>query len=128
MKLNFSWSRTLPYMTGVLLASGMMLMEPGLAQNLRRYRSTCSFYGQNQPQAQSMGCSVEQGERRIVISWNDGYRTTLEYNSSSGQWQSMPSRSRSTIRFYSETGDVAQVEIHAGPGQGLISIDRANPL
>lgn len=112
-------------MTGVVLASGMMLMEPGLAQNLRRYRSTCSFYGQNQTQAQSMGCSVEQGQRRIVISWNDGYRTTLEYNSSSRQWQSMPSRSRSTVRFYSETGDVAQVEIHAGPGQGLISIDNA---
>lgn len=114
-------------MTGVVLASGMMLMEPGLAQNLRRYRSTCSFYGQNQTQAQSMGCSVEQGERRIVISWDDGYRTTLEYHypdSPRRQWQSMPSRSRSTVRFYSETGDVAQVEIHAGPGQGLISIDR----
>lgn len=116
-------------MTGVVLASGMMLMEPGLAQNLRRYRSTCSFYGQNQTQADSTGCSVEQGERRIVISWDDGYRTTLEYNpipdSRRRQWQSMPSRSRSTVRFYSQTGDVAQVEIHAGPGQGLISIDQA---
>ncbi|MFP4317560.1 MAG: hypothetical protein ACLFM4_11305 [Phormidium sp.] len=112
-------------MTGILLACGMMLIEPSQAQNLRRYRSSCSFYGQNQTQADSMGCSVEQTSRRIVISWDDGYTTTLEYNSSSRQWRSLPSSSRSTVRFYSETGDVAQVEIHAGPGQGLISIDEA---
>lgn len=125
MKLNLSWRGALPLMTGILLASGMVLMEPGQAQNLRRYRSRCSFYGQNQPQADSMGCSVEQTSRRIVISWDDGYTTTLEYNSSSRQWRSLPSSSRSTVRFYSETGDVAQVELHAGPGQGLISIDEA---
>jgi len=112
------------YFTTILAASGLMLIETGQAQSTRSYRGTCSFYGPDQPDAHSMGCSIEQSSWKIVISWDDGYETTLEYNSTSGQWLSMPSRSESTVNFYTETGDVAKVEIHAGPGQGLISIRR----
>ena len=125
MKFNLGWCGKATYISGALLASSLMLIEPGQAQSALRYRSVCSFYGQNQSQAQSLGCSVEQSRQRIVIRWDDDYTTTLDYDGSSRQWRSMPSRSRSTVRFYSETGDVAQVEIHGGPGQGLIVIDEA---
>ena len=124
MKFGSNLLEKAAYLSSVLIASSLMLMEPGQAQSSRNYRGRCSFYGQNQPQAQSIGCSIEQSSRRIVIRWDDGYTTNLEYDSNSRQWRSIPSQSRSTVRFYSETGDVAQVEIHGGPGQGLIVISR----
>ncbi|WP_233258550.1 hypothetical protein [[Phormidium] sp. ETS-05] len=85
------------------------------------YRSSCSFYGQNQPQAQSIGCAISQSSNQIVIRWDDGFTTTLNY-SSDGNWRSMPSRSRAAARFYQGTGGVAHVEIYDGPGKGIIIV------
>lgn len=123
MRLSYLVGRA-AYFISILAASSLMLIETGQAQSTRSYRGTCSFYGQDQPEAHSIGCSIEQSSWKIVIRWDDGYETTLEYDSTSDQWLSMPSRSESTVNFYAETGDVAKVEIHAGPGQGLISIRR----
>jgi hypothetical protein len=84
------------------------------------YSSKCSFYGQNQKQAQTIGCSIEQSPNQIIINWNDGLKTILV--SSNGGWKSMPSEAKAEVRFYSGTGRVAHVEIFSGPGKGIIVI------
>ncbi len=84
------------------------------------YGSRCSFYGQNQPQAQSIGCSISQSSNQIIIRWDDGFTTTLNY--SRDGWRSMPSQARAEARFYQGTGRVAHVEIYSGPGKGIIIV------
>ena len=82
--------------------SGNVQAEPiKLASNT--YQSSCSFYGQNQPQAQSIGCAISQSSNQIVIRWDDGFTTTLNYSRDSN-WRSMPSGSRAEARFYQGTG------------------------
>ncbi len=94
----------------------------GRRNGVRNYSSNCSFYGQNQAQAESIGCSIEHGSSRIVISWDDGFTATLNAQRN-GNWLSMPSESRAEVRFYSGTGQVAHIEIYEGPGQGIIVVD-----
>jgi hypothetical protein len=88
----------------------------------KTYQSRCSFYGQNQAQAESIGCSIQQSSNRIVIRWNDGLTTTLQLSKNSN-WQSMPSGAKATVRFYTGTGRVAQIEIFSGPGKGIIVVN-----
>ncbi len=86
------------------------------------YRSKCSFYGQNQPQAETIGCSIKQNSNKITIRWDDGFITNLEF-SNDGVWESMPSRSKAEITFYAGSGQVSRVEIKEGPGKGIIVVN-----
>jgi hypothetical protein len=104
------------------MASSSDVHAQGRATGVRNYSSNCSFYGQNQAQAESIGCSIEQGASRIVIRWDDGFTTTLNAQRN-GTWLSMPSESRAEIRFYTGNGQVAHVEIYEGPGKGIIVVD-----
>ncbi|MCT7959040.1 hypothetical protein [Laspinema palackyanum] len=104
------------------IASTIDVHAEGRRNGVRNYSSNCSFYGQNQAQAESIGCSIEHGSSRIVISWDDGFTTTLNAQRN-GNWLSMPSESRAEVRFYTGTGQVAHVEIYEGPGQGIIVVD-----
>ncbi|MCT7997052.1 hypothetical protein [Laspinema olomoucense] len=104
------------------IATSSDVHAEGRDRGVRNYSSNCSFYGQNQAQAESIGCSIEQGASRIVIIWDDGFTTTLNAQRN-GNWLSMPSESRAEVRFYSGTGEVAHVEIYEGPGQGIIVVD-----
>jgi hypothetical protein len=88
------------------------------------YRSKCSFYGQNQPQAQTIGCSIKQSPNQITITWDDGFTTNLEF-SKDGIWRSMPSRSKSGVTFYAGSGQVSRVEIYEGPGKGILVVNPA---
>ncbi len=85
------------------------------------YQSTCSFFGLNEAQAESIGCSIQQNSNRIVIRWNDGLTTNLQL-SEDGNWQSMPSGANAKVRFNSDTGRVAQITISSGPGKGIIVV------
>ena len=85
------------------------------------YGSKCSFYGQNQKQAQAIGCSIKQNSNEIIIDWNDGLQTTLI--SSNGSWKSIPSEAKAAVRFYAGNGRVAHVEIFSGPGKGIIVVN-----
>jgi hypothetical protein len=49
------------------IASSSDVQAEGRDRGVRNYSSSCSFYGQNQAQAESIGCSIEQGVKRIVI-------------------------------------------------------------
>lgn len=108
-----------------IASSSNVHAEGPRGKGVKNYRSNCSFYGQNQAQAESIGCSIEQGASRIVIRWDDGFTTTLNSQRLDGYsyWLSMPSESRAQVRFYSGTGEVAHVEIYEGPGQGIIVVD-----
>jgi hypothetical protein len=105
-------------------ASGNNAYSQGRA-SVNNYSSSCSFYGQNQPQAQAIGCSISQNSNQIVIRWNDGVTTTLN-NAGNGSWRSMPSGARAEARFYYGSGDVAHVEIFEGPGKGIILVNDRN--
>ncbi|MCU0541503.1 MAG: hypothetical protein MUE44_04860 [Oscillatoriaceae cyanobacterium Prado104] len=89
---------------------------------IENYKSQCSFYGQNQRQAQTISCSIKQSPNQITISWGDGFTTNLTF-SGDGTWRSMPSKSEAKVRFYAGSGRVAHVEILAGPGKGIIVIN-----
>jgi hypothetical protein len=88
------------------------------------YRSRCSFYGQNQPQAQTIGCSIKQSPNQITITWDDGFTTNLEF-SKDGIWRSMPSKSKAGVTFYAGSGQVSRVEIYEGPGKGILVVNPA---
>ncbi|AFZ04918.1 hypothetical protein Osc7112_0296 [Oscillatoria nigro-viridis PCC 7112] len=90
----------------------------------KNYKAQCSFYGQNQPQAQMIGCSVKQSLNRITITWDDGFTTNV-VSSPDGVWQSMPSRSLAGVTFYAGSGQVSRVEIYEGPGKGILVV---NPI
>ena len=93
--------------------------------SVNNYSSNCSFYGQNQPQAQAISCSISQSSSQIVIQWSDGVTTTLN-NAGNGRWRSMPSGARAEARFYYGSGEVAHVEIFEGPGKGIILVSDRN--
>ncbi|MEG4147764.1 hypothetical protein QUA24_17745 [Microcoleus sp. Pol12B5] len=60
------------------------------------YRSKCSFYGQNQRQAQTISRSVKQNPNKITSVWDDGFTINLKF-SKDGVWESRPSRSKAGI-------------------------------
>jgi hypothetical protein len=130
MKLSSSFLQKWVLVGNLLLASAIAFSSDAQAGDRmvasNNYRSSCSFYGQDQPQAQSIGCSISQSSSQIVIRWNDGLITTLN-NSGNGNWRSMPSGSRAEARFYYGTGRVAHVQIYEGPGKGLIIVKDGNP-
>jgi hypothetical protein len=124
MKLNSCFFHKGALVANLLLASAIAFSGDAQADmkiSGNSYRSMCSFYGQNQPQAESIGCSIEQSPRQIIIRWDDGLTTTLN-SSRDGNWRSMPSESKAEVRFYSGTGRVAHVEIYEGPGKGIIVV------
>lgn len=129
MKLSSSFLQKWVLVGNLLLASGITFSSDAQAEDRmgasNNYRSSCSFYGQNQPQAESIGCSISQSSSQIVIRWDDGFITTLN-NSGNGNWRSMPSRSRAEVRFYQGTGRVAHVEIYEDPGKGNIIVRPSN--
>ncbi|WP_293134372.1 hypothetical protein [Microcoleus sp. bin38.metabat.b11b12b14.051] len=130
MKLNSSLFYKAVLVTNLLLASvtafGISAQAgPDNSRNsTKNYKGQCSFYGQNQPQAQTIGCSVKQSLTQITIIWDDGFTTNV-VSSSDGVWQSMPSRSLAGVTFYAGTGQVSRVEIYEGPGKGILVV---NPL
>jgi predicted small secreted protein len=103
-------------------ASTNALAGAGRDGDIENYKSQCSFYGQNQRQAQTITCSIKQSPNQITISWGDGFTTNLIF-SGDGNWRSMPSKSEAKVRFYAGNGRVAHVEILAGPGKGIIVIN-----
>ncbi|TVQ16765.1 MAG: hypothetical protein EA367_19320 [Leptolyngbya sp. DLM2.Bin15] len=121
MPLRSSWLTKLGLVT-LTIVSSFAIHSAVDAQARPWYRARCSFYGQNQPQASSIGCSVSQTSTRIVIEWDDGIVTTLELGWD-GVWRSLPSQAGAQVNYYAASGEVAQVEIFSGPGQGLISIN-----
>ncbi|MEG4577271.1 hypothetical protein QUA56_32055 [Microcoleus sp. N3A4] len=124
MKLKSSLFYNTFLVANLLLGSTIVFSTTTQAQTRNsgeNYSSKCSFYGQNQKQAQTIGCSIQQSPNQIIINWNDGLKTTLV--SSDGSWKSMPSEAKAEVRFYAGTGRVAQVEIFAGPGKGIIVVN-----
>jgi hypothetical protein len=127
MKLNSFLFYKAVIVTNLLLASVTALSVGVQAETKNppeNFRSKCSFYGQNQRQAQTIGCSVKQNPNKITIVWDDGFTTNLEF-SKDGVWESMPSRSKADITFYAGSGQVSRVEIKEGPGKGILVV---NPL
>lgn len=125
MKLNSYLFNPATLVASLLLTSTISFTNNAQANikiSNNTYQSRCSFYGQNQTQAESIGCSIQQSSNRIVIRWNDGLTTTLKL-SENGNWQSMPSGANATVRFYTGTGRVAQIEIFSGPGKGIIVVN-----
>ncbi|MEK0190266.1 MAG: hypothetical protein EAZ78_12830 [Oscillatoriales cyanobacterium] len=126
MKLHSSLVYKAALVANVLLASVTTFGIGAQAQtkvSTGNYRSQCSFYGQNQPQAQTIGCSIKQSLKQITITWDDGFTTNV-VTSPDGVWQSMPSRSLAGVTFYT-TGQVSRIEIYEGPGKGILVV---NPL
>jgi hypothetical protein len=126
MRLNSSLFYKAVLVANLLLASvtafsiGVQAETKSSSEN---YRSRCSFYGQNQPQAQTIGCSIKQSPNQITIRWDDGFTTNLEF--SDGVWQSMPSQSKAGVTFYAGSGQVSRVEIYEGPGKGILVVNPA---
>ena len=127
MKLNSSLFYKAVVVANLLLASVTTFGIAAQAQtrsSTKNYKAQCSFYGQNQKQAQSIGCSVKQSLTQITIRWDDGFTTNI-VSSSDGVWQSMPSRSLAGVTFYAGSGQVSRVEIYEGPGKGILVV---NPI
>ena len=127
MKLNSSLVYKAVLVTNLLLASVTAFgisAQAGPQNATKNYKAQCSFYGQNQPQAQAIGCSVKQSLTQITIIWDDGFKTNV-VSSSDGVWQSMPSRSLAGVTFYAGSGQVSRIEIYEGPGKGILVV---NPL
>jgi len=125
MKLNSPFFYKAAVVANLLLASLTAFSISVQAQTKTKgenYRSQCSFYGQNQPQAQTIGCSIKQNPNQITISWDDGFTTNLEL-SKDGIWQSMPSQSKAEVIFYAGSGQVSRVEIYEGPGKGILVVN-----
>lgn len=125
MKLNSSFFYKAALVANLLLASVTAFsigVQAETKSSSHNYRSTCSFYGQNQRQAQTIGCSVKQNPNKIVITWDDGFTTNLEF-SKDGIWQSMPSQSKAEVIFYAGSGQVSRVEIYEGPGKGILVVN-----
>lgn len=125
MKLKSSLFYKTALVASMLLAPAIAFSTNAQAQTRNAgetYRSKCSFYGQNQPQAQTIGCGIKQTTNQIIITWNDGFKTTLK-SSGNGSWKSMPSQAKAQVRFYTGTGRVAHVEIYGGPGKGIIVVN-----
>jgi hypothetical protein len=125
MKLNISLFYTVVLVANVLLASvtGFSIgVQAETKSSTENYRSKCSFYGQNQRQAQTVGCSIKQNPNKITITWDDGFTTNLEF-SKDGIWRSMPSRSKAGVTFYAGSGQVSRVEIYEGPGKGILVVN-----
>ncbi|MEG3849332.1 hypothetical protein QT971_18450 [Microcoleus sp. herbarium19] len=128
MKLNSSLFYKAVVVANLLLASVApfgIVAQAETKSPTKNYKAQCSFYGQNQPQAQSIGCSVKQSLRQIIITWDDGFTTNLVSTPNDGVWQSMPSRSLAGVTFYAGSGQVSRVEIYEGPGKGILVV---NPL
>jgi hypothetical protein len=121
MTLRSSWLPKVG-LAALTVFSSFAIHSAVLAQARPWYRARCSFYGQNQPQAASIGCSVSQSYGRIVIEWDDGIVTTLELGRD-GVWRSQPSQARAEVVYFTGSWEVSRVEIFSGPGQGLISIN-----
>jgi hypothetical protein len=124
MKLNSSLFYKAVLVANLLLASVTTFGVSAQAEtksSTENYKSQCSFYGQNQRQAQTIGCSIKQNPNKITISWDDGFTTNLVF-SPDGVWQSMPSRSKADITFYAGSGQVSRVEIYEGPGKGILVV------
>ena len=125
MKLNSSFFYKAAVVANLLLASltafsiGVQAETKSSSEN---YRARCSFYGQNQRQAQTIGCSIKQNPNQITISRDDGFTTNLEL-SKAGIWQSMPSQSKAEVIFYAGSGQVSRVEIYEGPGKGILVVN-----
>jgi hypothetical protein len=127
MKLKSSFFYKAALVANVLLASVTAFSISVQAQtknSSENYRSQCSFYGQNQPQAQTIGCSIKQNANQIIITWDDGFTTNLVF-SKDGVWQSMPSRSKADVTYYAGSGQVSRVEIYEGPGKGILVVKPA---
>ncbi|MEZ2239506.1 hypothetical protein [Microcoleus sp.] len=127
MKLKSSFFYTTALVANLLLASVTPFSISVQAQtknSSENYRSQCSFYGQNQPQAQTIGCSIKQNPNQIIITWDDGFTTNLVF-SKDGVWQSMPSRSKADVTYYAGSGQVSRVEIYEGPGKGILVVKPA---
>lgn len=127
MKLKSSLLYKVVLVANLLLASVTTFGISAQAQTKKsteNYKSQCSFYGQNQKQAQTIGCSIKQDPNQIIITWNDGFTTNLVF-SPDGIWQSMPSRSKADVTFYTATGQVSRVEIYEGPGKGILVVKPA---
>jgi len=124
MKLNSSLFYKAVLVANLLLGSTIAFSTHAQAQTIgssQTYSSKCSFYGQNQKQAQTIGCSIKQSSNQIIINWKDGFKTTLIL--SNGSWKSIPSQAKAEVRFYSGNGRVAHVEIFGGPGKGIIVVN-----
>ncbi|WP_293198642.1 MULTISPECIES: hypothetical protein [unclassified Microcoleus] len=127
MKLNSSLFCKAVLVTNLLLASVTtfgIVAQAQTSSSTKNYKGVCSFYGQNQRQAQTIGCSVKQSLTQITITWEDGFITNV-VSSEDGVWQSMPSRSLAGVTFYAGSGQVSRVEIYEGPGKGILVV---NPL
>lgn len=127
MKLNSSLFYKAVLVANVFLASVTAFSTGARSEtknSLENYKSQCSFYGQNQKQAQTIGCSINQNPNKITIRWDDGFTTNLEF-SPDGIWQSMPSRSKADVTFYSSSGQLSRVEIYEGPGKGILVVKPA---
>lgn len=123
MKLNSGLFYRAVLVANLVLVSMTAASTNVLAESeSQNYKSQCSFYGQNQKQAQTIACSIQQRPNQITISWSDGLTTNLVF-SGEGVWRSMPSKSEAKVRFYAGSGRVAHVEILAGPGKGIIVIN-----
>jgi hypothetical protein len=125
MKLNISLFYTVVLVANVFLASvtGFSIgVQAETKSSTENYRSKCSFYGQNQRQAQTVGCAIKQSPNQITITWDDGFTTNLEF-SKDGIWRSMPSRSKAGVTFYAGSGQVSRVEIYEGPGKGILVVN-----
>jgi hypothetical protein len=124
MKLNISLFYKVVLVANVLLASvtGFSIgVQAETKSSTENYRSKCSFYGQNQRQAQTVGCSIKQNPNKITITWDDGFTTNLEF-SKDGIWRSMPSQSKAEVIYYAGSGQVSRVEIYEGPGKGILVV------
>lgn len=127
MKLNSSLFYKTVVVANLLLASVTtfgIVAQAETRSSTKNYKAQCSFFGQNQPQAQSIGCSVKQSLTQITIRWDDGFTTNV-VSSPDGVWQSMPSRSLAGVVFYAGSGQVSRVEIYEGPGKGILVV---NPI
>lgn len=127
MKLNSCFFYRTALVANVLLASitpFSISVQAQTKNSSENYRSQCSFYGQNQPQAQTIGCSIKQNPNQIIITWDDGFTTNLVF-SKDGVWQSMPSRSKADVTYYAGSGQVSRVEIYEGPGKGILVVKPA---
>ncbi|MEG4275658.1 MULTISPECIES: hypothetical protein [unclassified Microcoleus] len=128
MKLTSSLFYKAVLVTNLLLASVTafgIVAQAETKSSTKNYKAQCSFYGQNQPQAQMIGCSVKQSLTQITIIWDDGFTTNIVSTPDDGVWQSMPSRSLAGVTFYAGSGQVSRVEIYEGPGKGILVV---NPL
>ncbi len=128
MKLNSSLFYKAVVVANLLLASVTtfgIVAQAETRSSTKNYKAQCSFYGQNQRQAQLFNCSVKQSFKQILITWEDGFITNIVSTPDDGVWQSMPSRSLAGVTFDTGTGQVSKIEIYEGPGKGILGV---NPL